>query len=368
VRRIVVYVLNADTVRDAYRSGMRYLRQYGVEQDSRAGRVLVSPCPVTVVTSRPRERVLLDPLRDANPYFHIAEALWMLTGREDSAFLDRYVHDFGKRFAEPDGRVHGAYGYRWRWAFGHDQLDVVVRRLSSSHTDRQCVVQMWDPRHGYSNDLTGGWRDRPCNVTAFLRVRPERGEPVLDLTVCARSGDAVWGVHGANAVHFSILQEYLAAGVGVGVGRMYQVVNNYHAYVDVLDRVWPYGGKEHAHPYEPPLREPPRPIVTNFATFDRELAELLQWVDDGQLDHVLPPLAGHWKNEWLRDTALPMLHAHAEWVSPQFPHIRARLARSTLRAQVKSEDWRRAALEWTERRMNSHEVLGEPETTTGGQT
>jgi hypothetical protein len=61
--------------------------------------------------------------------------------------------------------------------------------------------------------------------------------PVLDLTVCCRSNDAIWGAHGANAVHFSVLQEYLAARIGVGVGTMYQWSNNYHAYESELENL-----------------------------------------------------------------------------------------------------------------------------------
>jgi thymidylate synthase len=55
---------------------------------------------------------------------------------------------------------------------------------------------------------------------------------VLDLTVLCRSNDVVWGAYGANAVHFSVLQEYLAGRIGVDVGVMYQFSNNYHGYVD----------------------------------------------------------------------------------------------------------------------------------------
>lgn len=294
-----MYVLNADTIRDAYRSGIRYLKQYGIEQ----GNLLVSPCPVTIVTSKPRERVLFDPLRDVNPFETIVDALRTIVSWRD-------LH-------------HCA--------------------------DRQSIILITDDR----------------DVTAFFQLRIEREKTVLDLTVCARSGDAVEYVHGTDFVCLSVLQEYLAAGAGVEVGRMYQVVNNYFAYRDVLDRVWPWDGRdeEPAKRYQVPLRDPPRPIVTNFVTFDRELDELLKWTDDGQFEHVLAPLVQHWRNEWLRDTALPMMHAYAQWNSREFSNIRGPLARSIIRTRIKSEDWQLAAMDWTARRMKTYEVLGEPETT-----
>jgi hypothetical protein len=55
------------------------------------------------------------------------------------------------------------------------------------------------------------------------------------MTVTCRSNDAIWGAHGANAVHFSVLQEYVAAAVGVLVGPMVQLSNNYHIYADRED-------------------------------------------------------------------------------------------------------------------------------------
>jgi len=250
-------VILARNVQSAYFQGLNYLMNHGLQEESRAGPVLVSPTPVTTVYEKPRERVLLDPGRDANPFFHHFEALWMLAGRDDAAFLNRYVGDFGLRFAESDGVIHGAYGQRWRWHFGFDQLDVIVRKLTDEPETRQCVLTMWDPSkspaaalEAGSDDLCGSWRDRPCNTHVFLRVRGERGERsvghgnvedyderVLDLTVCCRSNDVIWGAYGANAVHFGALQEYVAARVGVGVGRMYQVSNNYHAYVSTLAKV-----------------------------------------------------------------------------------------------------------------------------------
>ena len=209
-------------------------------QDTSAGPAWVVDTPVVTVYERPTERVLFCPARNANPFFHLMEALWMLAGRCDSAFLDRYVADFGSRFAESDGTIHGAYGRRWRHTMGFDQLEVAVQKLRANPNDRQVVIQMWDARGG--NDLRGQWRDRPCNTHVYLRVRgkaPHDGTLVLDLTVLCRSNDAVWGAYGANAVHFSVLQEYLAARIGVRVGRMYQFSNNFQVYQDVWSKMRP---------------------------------------------------------------------------------------------------------------------------------
>lgn len=248
-------VIDVRNVCEALPAGLGALVRDGRTEETRAGPCLVYPTPVVTVTHCPRQRVLFSAIRDANPFFHLAEAMWMLAGRNDSEFLSRYVQDFGERFAESDGSIHGAYGYRWRRAFLVDQIEAVVERLRLDRGTRQCVLQMWDcgtltlpvdrgngdvgEEDVGQRDLTGKWRDRPCNTHCYLRVRYDEveGVHVLDLTVCCRSNDAVWGAHGANAVHFSVLQEYLAARIGVEVGVMYQVSNNYHVYLPELSRL-----------------------------------------------------------------------------------------------------------------------------------
>jgi len=232
-----MHVIDAANVGEALPAGVAYLSGAGAVQDSRAGPVIVAPGPVTTLYRNPRERVLFSPVRDANPFFHLLEAFWMLGGRDDSQFLDHYVKDFGARFAETGGRIHGAYGRRWRAWFTDpvgdddvDQLKEVVLELTRSPNSRQAVVQMWDA----GTDLgQPALKDRPCDTQVYFRLR--RGE--LDMTVTCRSNDIIMGAYGANAVHFSFLQEYIAGMLRVPVGHYWQVSNGYHAYTADLDRL-----------------------------------------------------------------------------------------------------------------------------------
>lgn len=224
-----MHINTAVNAEQAMVNGLAMLLDYGVKRESRNGKVLMMDAPVSTVTLMPCERVIFSPERDANPFFHFSEGLWMLAGREDVEFLAGYV----KRMREysADGMsLRGAYGYRWRQYFGFDQLSEVVRALTKNPDDRRQVIQMWTP----SVDLLGQSRnlDVCCNLTATVQIRgmSSVGGPALDLTVFQRSGDAMWGVHGANAVHFSMLQEYLATRIGVPVGSLTQVTVNYHLY------------------------------------------------------------------------------------------------------------------------------------------
>lgn len=395
-------VLEVRNVREALPRGVALLLQGGVREESRAGPVLVYPGPVSTVYSHPCERVLLNPVRDANPFFHLAEALWMLAGRRDSAFLDNFVRDFGSRFAD-DGVVHGAYGYRWRHALGFDQLDVVVQKLRDNPADRQAVIQMWDASkkglgdgltvttltrgsHDWnkyiqphldsaSDDLVGTWRDRPCNTQAYLRVRRVNrdldegswncGPQFLDMMVTCRSNDIIMGAYGANAVHFSVLLEYLAARIGVAPGRYTQVSWNYHAYERDLDLLRERAFKKHEvqnpgvtdgggyglniflmpGPHEG-FRHT-RPLVLDPATFDGEVRYLLNLYEslgEGPADQSAHDNIDKLTNPFLSCTAWPMLMAHRCW------RLKSGAWRHWLSGATVDPAWRSAGGEWIERR------------------
>lgn len=378
-----MHVIHAKSAASALAQGLNYLQEHGEPEPSRAGEVLVAPGPVTTLTTEPRNRVLFSRQRDANPFFHLYEALWMLGGRSDAAPLNKYVRDFGERFAEPGGHVHGAYGARWRAAFGFDQLDHAVQTLAREPASRQVVLQMWDATATHTveqtavdhvtdqpddrvilaglDDARGAWRDRPCNTHAYLRLRPpsrylgrdnseEWARPRLDLTVCCRSNDAVWGAHGANAVHFSVLLEYLAARLGAEVGEMWQVSNNYHVYRSELDRLRRRAEKLgdadlNRDLYARSTGEPPvdaSPVFDEPDHADEDVAAFLAWHDAGRNPEGAPA----YHNWWFAETAEPALLAHR--------YHREGDARRALDAcdKIESRDWHVACREWIERRTS----------------
>lgn len=317
-----MYVINANNVNDAYALGIGHLLAHGQRQDSRAGEVLVMGAPVMTITKRPWERVLLDAERRANPFFHLFECLWMLSGSDDATWLDRFVHDFSVRFAQESGTMWGAYGHRWRKAFGFDQLNHAAEMLRENHLDRRVVITMWsavtdmDPGRFHDEPV----RDLPCNTHIYPRVN----SGALDLTVCCRSNDAYWGAHGANAVHFSFLQEYLAARIGVQVGKMYQLSNNYHGYTTVIPDRMPTD----ASPYDVVTAYP---IVDKPDLWDRDLETFI----GDPLTRV-----DRFANSFFSDVARPM------WALHQAYRCRDRELYNALLSDVVASDWRAAAQMW----------------------
>lgn len=364
-------IIKARNVNGLFNEGMHLLDEVGVRSDSRAGPVMVAPWPVMSVYEEPCERVLFEGKRDANPFFHLMEGLWMLAGRNDAAFLNRYVSNFGERFGEKDGTIHDAYGDRWRVAFGFDQLNAIVGKLRANPQDRQCVLTMWDPYEPHStigivegqigeNDFLGDWRGRPCNTHVYFRVRDVayRDPPVtdqnsaehearitrgddklLDMTICCRSNDIVWGAYGANAVHFSMLLEYMAGRIGASVGTMYQLSNNLHGYSDVLAKIGDPLYLDDNDPYDN-AEVYSEPMATDWNEWDADLGLFMKWHDaDGLAD--LPPV---YANDWFKSVAERVARARWEWTHGMKPS-----ARKTVE-QITAPDWRMACVEWMERR------------------
>lgn len=211
-------------VNEAYRAATWWMRTAGVVEQSRNGPVLVAPGTFQTEYDYPIERVLFNRQRDANHVFHLMEAIWMLAGRNDVEWLQQFNSRYVD-YADRDGKVWGAYGARWRTWLGLDQLHHVVDVLTRDPHSRQAVLQMWDA----PSDLGTTHADRPCNTHIYFDTRGNE----LNMTVCCRSNDMLWGAYGANVVHFSILQEVLAAALKMRMGVYRQFSNNFHLYTNV---------------------------------------------------------------------------------------------------------------------------------------
>lgn len=215
--------ISGDSAAELYREGIWCLRINGIKEDSRNGEVLTVPHPVLLTHHKPWRRVLTDPIRRPNPYFHLAEFVWMMAGSHDATWIAKY----NKRMLEyADDGVHnyGAYGYRWRQHFSVDQIINVVNMLTRDPTTRRAVLGMWDP----TVDMLPV-KDLPCNTHIYFRVH----DGALNMTVCNRSNDFFWGMLGANIVHMTMLHELIALASGHNIGVYRVFCNNLHAYTSV---------------------------------------------------------------------------------------------------------------------------------------
>ena len=259
--------VHARNVNEAYAIGMNMLSTSGIQEESRFGKVLVMPSPVTTTYLQPTERVLFDKKRDCNPFFHLMESLWML-------------------------------------------------------------------------DLNKKGKDFPCNLAISFRVNKDQffDKSNLDMTVFNRSNDIIWGAYGANAVHMSILQEYIAACLDIDCGRYYQVSNNYHAYVDVLARTG-------------------IPDPGPFDLYEMGQVDTIPLVDDPD----------HWMEDLNTFMEAPEIGATPLYINNFFAHVAEPMRRSwnwyknkdypgalEMTEEIFANDWRLACHQWLTKRFEKH--------------
>jgi len=333
-------VLRGNSVGSVFAAAMN-LFDNGQVTESRNGPTIVAHEPITSVYPIPGNYLLGGRTRNANPFFHLMEALWMLGGRNDVHFPAR----FNKRFYEysDDGEtLHGAYGYRWRQFFGFDQLWAIIHELRKNPTSRRCVLAMWNAAYTDSStpDLSvaaNGGKDVPCNTHVYFDLRDGR----LNMQVCCRSNDAIWGAYGANVVHFSLLLEYVAAMIGVPVGWYEQTSFNLHVYTDVHPQLMRRAMREEAVAYNPHtiFRYQKRvPLVSLPDIFDDEVKRFLAHAYAGE---VIPEFS----NTFLEWVASPMLRAHRFFSAGDVPYAYAAVE------SILDDAWRSVCKTWLDETM-----------------
>lgn len=262
-------------------------------QMSRNGPVLRVPDPALLTLYNPKQRMLFDPIRQANPYFHIMEFIWMMAGDNATGWISQFNKGF-RQYAEADGLHHGAYGHRWREHFGHDQIFAAVDELRRDPESRRVVLSMWDP----NADQGRAKRDLPCNTHIYLEIQKGR----LNMTVCNRSNDLFWGMLGSNLVHMTLLQELIAGALSAPLGYYRAFTNNLHVYPNMprFEELW-------SARFSPDLYDDMSsigytfPVLSEGETLEKFLEECWAFI------HVPKT---HYESKWLEKVAVPMYHAY----------------------------------------------------------
>lgn len=307
---------------ELYEDALNKVPLWVKEGQSRNGPVLRVQGPVLLELTNPLNRVLFDPIRMANPYFHVMEFIWMMAGDNSTRWISQFNKGF-KQYAEANGTHHGAYGHRWREHFGHDQLLCAVDELRRDPESRRVVLSMWDA------DVDQGRmekKDLPCNTHIYL----DRSQGQLDMTVCNRSNDLFWGMLGSNIVHMTMLQEVLAAAIGCEVGVYRVFTNNLHVYPNMpkFKELW-------ESRYSPNLYKLNQfvhhPILSSSESLEHFMSECYLFIHSPQESYISP---------WLNNVAEPM-----------FTEYMGRLGKEShypglMIPQIQDSAWRTACQLW----------------------
>ena len=228
-------VVKTDTFSKVYPVINNYLLEDKEWEECRDGKVKEILDFKTILTN-PYRRLVGGYNRNINPFFLLAEAMWIFYGRKDVKFLTLFNKNM-QQFSD-DGRVfHAPYGFRLRhWgvrsedrfceenmhaAQGYDQVCDAVRLFENNPNTRQVVLSIWNPDF----DLGTKTKDIPCNDIIMLKIRNNK----LITTIQNRSNDIHWGLP-TNIFQFSFLTECISACLGIELGTQTHNSQSLHVY------------------------------------------------------------------------------------------------------------------------------------------
>jgi thymidylate synthase len=155
----------------------------------------------------------------------LGEFLWYMSGSNSLEVIKYYIKDYGK-YSDDGMTIFGAYGPRLFDKGGIDQLAYVVAKLKTNPASRKAVIQLFD-----AGDVVEHHEDVPCTCTLQFVARANK----LHLHVNMRSNDAFKGLP-HDVFSFTMLQEFVARNLGLGLGHYHHTVGSLHLYTGDLPK------------------------------------------------------------------------------------------------------------------------------------
>lgn len=178
------------------------------------------------------------------PHIAAAETAWQFMGTKDPKFILGKAPRLWSKFLEDEEvipvtgsledeyRTKGdvtqkvlktAYGYRWRHAFGRDQLALAVHELKTNPTNRQLFISAWDPR----SDGLGG--PQPKNIPCPVGFTVSRFGNDLHMAVFIRSSDVFVGLP-YDVMGYALTADAIAATTGLRPKSLHFTLAHAHLY------------------------------------------------------------------------------------------------------------------------------------------
>jgi len=149
-----------------------------------------------------------------------AEFAWFLSGTKDATWVNEQT-SIWKEFTDKNNEIPTAYGYRWSQAFGYDQIDNIITKLSLDDSSRQQVLLSWDPRV----DNREAASNIPCPLMYIINIIDDK----LNIHLTLRSND-VWLGLPYDVMTACLLGRALANTLEVGLGSLHYSIAHMHLY------------------------------------------------------------------------------------------------------------------------------------------
>ena len=267
---------------------------------------------VQTVMKDPMKRLVLVPNRKINPFFLVAEALWILSGRADAKYITQFNKGLVNFLDKDSDYFHAPYGERIRkhyysekfggshltcsikaYLYQIDQVAAVVETLRKDPDSRRAVICLWDPYMDTqeSNDI-------PCNDMVFFKIRENK----LHMTVLNRSNDAILGFPVTNLFQFSMLMELIANLLEVDVGTYCQYSDSLHLYTtqtimeDVLAVKYPEWYRAPVLPMKRMSLGSKENTLKNYDDMFLSLIYLVPYLCISDVDKVFPEEIGSFRD------------------------------------------------------------------------
>ena len=211
-------VFDAETIESVYPDIIKYILLNG-EKHSPRNIATLDIGPTSIVIENPRPKIITNQIRRINPYFMIAEYLWITTQNNRADMVGFYNKKMWQ-FSDDGRTLYGAYGPRLMI-----QIPNIINKINLDKSTRQAVATIYQPR-----DQTINTKDFPCNI--MLHFLPRGGW--LDLVVYVRSQDIYLGLP-YDFYHWASLLEIVANQTSLEVGTYTHICGSLHAYESNLE-------------------------------------------------------------------------------------------------------------------------------------
>ena len=124
-----------------------------------------------------KEPLICNIERNLNYGFMFGEASWILKGRNDLEYIEKFMKNYAK-YSDDGFSLNGAYGPKIM-----DQLSWAAKELKQDNDSRRCYINIWRERPGESKDI-------PCTTGMQFLIR----DGLLNAVVNMRSQDIVYGM------------------------------------------------------------------------------------------------------------------------------------------------------------------------------